>query len=81
LLMSTMLDLVTDQLLRTVDPKYDRVLTRQLCVIVMFSSKFLNLSFTHTKSMIFCVCVIIFKEQMLMKHFEHTEFFKKALNH
>ena len=33
--------------LRTVDPTYYRVFTRQLCVIVMFSSRFLKLSFTH----------------------------------
>ena len=30
-------------------PTYYRVFTRQLCVIVMFSSRFLKLLFTHTK--------------------------------
>ena len=33
--------------LRTVDPTYYRVFTRQLCVIVMFSPRLLKLSFTH----------------------------------
>ena len=35
--------------LRIVDPTYYRVFTRQLCVIVMFSSRFLKLSFTHAE--------------------------------
>ncbi len=35
--------------LRIVDPTYYRVFARQLCVIVMFSSRFLKLSFTHAE--------------------------------
>ena len=36
--------------LRNVDPTYYRVFIRQLYVIVMFFSKFLNLSFTHAEN-------------------------------
>ena len=35
--------------LRYEDPTYYRILTRQLCVVVMFSSRFLKLAFTHAE--------------------------------
>ena len=67
--------------LRTVDLTYYRVFTRQLCVTVMFSSRFLKLSFTHVDKRHLLPLRDFFSRENADKHFEHTHSFEKALNH
>ena len=67
--------------LRNVDPTYHHVVTRQLYVIVTFFSTFLKLSFTHTKKRDLLRLRDYFLGENADKHFEHTNFFDKAVKH
>ena len=63
--------------LRTVDQSYYRVFSRQLCVIVIFSYRFLKLSFTHEEKRDLVRLRDYFQRENADEHFERINSSKR----